>query len=283
MLNIVKLRSLEDERFYALLDVVLDIRGEVDFHSQPALIATWRSIVRFGILMPGDGANMRDNYMDLRWKAAKFLEAEGYVREVEYIDQPGTHRWFNKIAVWVDEKEKFYQLVMMLTEEEERRLPGSQAQDLPSAMSRLEQLGDRFHRAALQMRAARAGSSIFEIKTEYDVQTLMHALLETRFDDVRPEEWTGNYAGKSVRTDFLLKPEQVMVETKMIRDGLSDGKVGDELIIDIDRYKKHPDCKALFCFIYDPSLLLKNPTGLERDLSRKTDGLIVRTQVRPKA
>jgi hypothetical protein len=32
MLNIVKLRSLDEERFYALLDIALDIRGEIDFH-----------------------------------------------------------------------------------------------------------------------------------------------------------------------------------------------------------------------------------------------------------
>jgi hypothetical protein len=242
-----------------------------------------RSIVRYEVLMPGDGINMRDGYMEIRWKAVKFLEAEGYVQKVKNIDNYATHRWDNKIAATVDDKEKFYQLVMMLTEEEERRLPGSQAEDLPSAMSRVEQLGDRFYRAALQMRTARTGSSIFEIKNEYDVQTLMHALLETRFDEVRPEEWTPSYAGKSVKTDFLLKREQVMVETKMIREGLNDGKVGDELIIDMDRYKKHPDCKALFCFIYDPDHRLKNQTSLETDLSRKTDGLIVRTQVRPTA
>jgi hypothetical protein len=283
MLNIVKLRSLEEERFYALIDVALDIRGELDFHSEPALIPTMRSMVRYEALMPGDGVNMRDNYMELRWKAVKFLEAEGYVGQVQYLDNYGTHRWYNKISLQVVNNEKFYQLVMMLTEEEERRLPGSHAEDLPSAMSRVEQLGDRFHRAALQMKTARAGSSTFEIRNEYDVQTLMHALLETRFDDVRPEEWTGSYAGKSVKTDFLLKQEQVMVETKMVREGLNDGKVGDELIIDIERYKQHPDCKALFCFIYDPNHMLKNPTGLETDLSRKTDGLIVRTQVRPKA
>jgi hypothetical protein len=93
----------------------------------------------------------------------------------------------------------------MLTEEEERRLPGSHAEDLPSALSRVEQRGERFHRAALQMKTARAGSSTFEIRNEYDVQTLMHALLETRFDDVRPEEWTGSYTGKSVKD--RLSPE----------------------------------------------------------------------------
>lgn len=67
--------------------------------------------------------------------------------------------------------------------------------------------------------------------TEYDVQTLMAGLLKTRFEDVRPEDWAPSYAGKSARIDFLLKDEQVMVETKMTRDGLNDAKLADELII----------------------------------------------------
>jgi hypothetical protein len=145
-------------------------------------------------------------------------------------------------------------------------------------MSRVDQLGDRFHRAALKLGSSRTGSSVFAINNEYDVQTLMHALLATRFDDIRPEEWTPSYAGKSSRTDFLLKRELVVVETKMMRDGLNDARLADELIIDTDRY----NCKALFCFVYDPEHRLKNPSGLEADLSRRTDGLLVRIQIRPR-
>jgi hypothetical protein len=145
-------------------------------------------------------------------------------------------------------------------------------------MSRVDQLGDRFHRAALKFGSSRTGSSVFAINNEYDVQTLMHALLATRFDDIRPEEWTPSYAGKSSRTDFLLKRELVVVETKMMRDGLNDARLADELIIDTDRY----NCKALFCFVYDPEHRLKNPSGLEADLSRRTDGLLVRIQIRPR-
>ena len=203
--------------------------------------------------------------------------------ETEYVDTYGVHRWDNKIQVEVVDSEQFYQLVVMLTEEDERRAPGSVAEDLSSAMSRVDQLGNRFHRAALKLATSRTGSSVFTINNEYDVQTLMHALLATRFDDIRPEDWTPSYAGKSSRTDFLLKREFVIVETKMMRNGLNDAKLGDDLIIDTDRYKKHPDCKALFCFVYDPELRLKNPSGLEADLSRKTDGLLVRVQIRPRA
>ena len=282
MLSVIKLRSLENERFYSVLDVALDIRSELDFHAATPTIQIMRSLVRYPELMPGDGINMRDRYCELRWKAMKFLEAEGYLASVEYAEH-SYDRWQSWVKVKVADEDDFYHLVMTLVEEEERRAPGSTAEDLPSAMSRLEQLGDRFHRVALKLRAARAGASAFEIHNEYDVQTLMGGLLETRFEDIRSEDWTPSYAGKSARIDFVLKNEQVAVEMKMTRDGLNDAKLADELIIDIDRYKAREDCKALFCFVYDPEHRLKNPAGLEADLSRKTDGLLVRVQVRPRS
>jgi hypothetical protein len=107
------------------------------------------------------------------------------------------------------------------------------------------------------------------------------ALLETRFDDVRPEEWGPSYAGGSSRVDFLLKNESVLVETKMTRSGLTDRKLGEELIIDIAHYKQRGDCKALVCFVYDPDQRLTNPRGIESDLSKPTDGFDVRVLVRP--
>ena len=80
-------------------------------------------------------------------------------------------------------------------------------------------------------------------------KTLLHALLLLYFDDVRAEEWTPSYAGKSSRMDFLLKNERVVIEVKKTRQGLADKELGDQLIIDVDRYKVHPDCKRLICFV----------------------------------
>jgi len=78
--------------------------------------------------------------------------------------------------------------------------------------------------------------------------------------------------------DFLLKNEQIVVETKMTRSGLGDKQVGEQLITDVARYKEHPDCKILFCFVYDPGAYVRNPRGLEADLNKlSTTGLQVIT------
>jgi hypothetical protein len=195
----------------------------------------------------------------------------------------GLHRWDSRIEVSVPDEAGFHAIVVSLTEEEERRTPGeASAQDLPSAMARVEQLCDAFHRVALRLRNRHADRPCLQIEDEYDVQYLLGAMLETRFSDVRPEQWSPSYAGKQARVDFHLKDESVVVETKMTRTGLTDSKVGDELIMDCERYKQFSGCKALFCFVYDPEHRLKRPDALESDLSRKTDNLLVRTRVRPR-
>lgn len=88
------------------------------------------------------------------------------------------------------------------------------------------------------------------------------------FDNVRPEDWTPSYAGSNSKIDFILKDEKIAVETKMVREGLTDKKIGEELSIDIARYRSHEDCQTLICFVYDPEEMLSNPKGLENDLNK---------------
>lgn len=68
----------------------------------------------------------------------------------------------------------------------------------------------------------------------------------------------------------------------MTRKGLSAKEVSDQLIIDIDRYKSHPDCKNLICFVYDPEERINNPRGIENDLTKITDDLNVITIITQK-
>ena len=41
--------------------------------------------------------------------------------------------------------------------------------------------------------------------------------------------------------DFLLKDDEISIEVKMTRDGLKDKELGEQLIIDIAKYKEHPN------------------------------------------
>ncbi len=112
----------------------------------------------------------------------------------------------------------------------------------------------------------RKGSQPLSFGSEYDVQDLLHALLRPWVSDIRPEEFTPSYAGSSTRMDFLLPAHRLVIETKVVRDRAHARRVGDELIIDIDHYRRHPACSALWCVIYDPDQLIANADGLRSDL-----------------
>jgi hypothetical protein len=154
---------------------------------------------------------------------------------------------------------------------------GTQKDPRADALEKIELIANRFHTVARQLRHRHADRDTLTISDEYDVQDLFHALLRVFFDDIRDEEWTPSYAGGASRIDFLLKQEQVLVEIKMTRQGLTREKdVSDQLIIDSERYRVHPDCKMLVAFVYDPQEYLTNPRGIERDLTKIINGVPVK-------
>lgn len=145
----------------------------------------------------------------------------------------------------------------------------------------LELIFNNFHTIAKQLTYRREDRPTLHIDDEYDVQDLLNALLLIPFDDIRPEEWTPSYGGKSSRMDFLIKDENIVIETKNTRENLRDKKLIDELIIDTSHYSKHPDCDILYCFVYDVDEFIKNPKAIENDLSGQKDGLEVKVMIRP--
>lgn len=112
----------------------------------------------------------------------------------------------------------------------------------------------------------RKGAQSLLFTSEYDIQDLLHALLRPWISDIRPEEFCPSYAGSNTRMDFLLPAYSLVIETKRVRDKVHASKVGDELIIDIEHYRKHQDADHLWCVIYDPELYISNPKGMVSDL-----------------
>ena len=151
-----------------------------------------------------------------------------------------------------------------------------------AALSCIRQLGVKFHAVACQLQLRYGNRNAHVVNDEYDVQDLLHGLLRMYFDDIREEDPVPHRAGTATRVDFLLKEEQIVIETKMVRRGLYDKKLGEELILDINYYQAHPDCRFLLCLVYDPDERLKNPKGLENDLSGTHDGILVQVLIVPK-
>lgn len=160
--------------------------------------------------------------------------------------------------------------------------PKSRTRQNASPLPMLRQIVGRFHLVARQLRQRHSDRPTLDVSDEYDVQDLLHALLKLSFDDIRPEEWTPSYAGAASRMDFLLKRECIVVEVKKTRPGLAGKEISNQLIEDIARYRIHPDCHSLVCFVYDPEERITNPDGLERDLTGSHDSFDVEVIIVPK-
>ena len=96
--------DLKGDNFLAVLDVMIDIKNEIDILAEKIRIPIFPTIIRFSQLLPGDSINMRDRYCSLRWKATVYLEKKGIIRAYKILKLG--HRWEGVIEIYLD-KDKF--------------------------------------------------------------------------------------------------------------------------------------------------------------------------------
>lgn len=142
-------------------------------------------------------------------------------------------------------------------------------------------LGERFLYVERELGRRYGDRATITINDEYDAQDLLRSLLAVFFDDVRPEDVAPSFAGASSRIDFVIPEYELAIELKFVRPTLDSKKLGEELIIDRDRYAQGKDIRHLMCLAFDHEGLLRNPRGLERDLSRdsSTDNFAVTVRI----
>jgi hypothetical protein len=145
--------------------------------------------------------------------------------------------------------------------------------DSAGELALVEQVVRGFPALVDALRRRHADRPALEVRDEYDVQDLLGGVLAMLFEDVRREDPSPIHAGGASRIDFFLKREQILVEVKMTRPGLRDRDVTRQLIEDIELYRSHPDWSAFVGFVFDPGRHLRNPRGIEADLSGRRDGL----------
>jgi hypothetical protein len=141
------------------------------------------------------------------------------------------------------------------------------------------QIGDKFKTISRQLKIRHAKRSTIEINDEYDFQDLFHALLRLFFNDIRAEEWVPSYAGGNKRTDFLLSAHSIAVELKHSRPSMSAKELGDQLVVDIANYEKHPGIRIVICLVFDSEGYIVNPAGIEKDLTLIKDKYTVVTKI----
>ncbi len=154
--------------------------------------------------------------------------------------------------------------------------------DNRSKFHQLINLLSRFHKIAQELRERRQSRETLLIKDEYDIQDLLNSLLYLYFDDIRKEDSSPSHAGSNSRLDFVLKKEKIIIEVKMSSNRLGARELGEQLLIDIGRYKEYPDINDLVIFIYDKDDHIRNKRGLVSDLEKQsTNGWKVTVIINP--
>jgi hypothetical protein len=138
-------------------------------------------------------------------------------------------------------------------------------------------LADRFVLVRRALERRRVGREPLLISDEYDAQDLFRALLVQFFDDVRKEEWAPSHAGAASRMDFLLPQTRLAVELKWTRPSMSQRDLGEQLIVDQDKYRTHPQVGHVVSIVFDYDGLIANPRALEQDLQSGADEAVAVT------
>ncbi|WHH58496.1 hypothetical protein [Petroclostridium sp. X23] len=125
-----------------------------------------------------------------------------------------------------------------------------------------------FNKFDIKIKRRYGNRETIKINDEHDLQDAIHSILKLFVDDIRPEDYVPSYAGGNSRVDFLLPKYGLIIETKMTNNVLHDKQVGEQLIIDFERYKQTNGYNHLVCFIYDREANISNPIGLITDLEK---------------
>ncbi len=226
-------------------------------------------------------------YREWYCKANRFIRNKYGVDSIEYNDfceNTSFHHELNPLYTVLLEKECRDNLMVIKSlfddylQEMKQQDPLYIEKDMePYEMEYLEpieRIFTRFCKVARQLTHRHDGRETLRITDEYDVQDLLRALLSLYYDDVRPEEPTPSHAGSSLRSDFLIPEIEAVIEVKKTRPTMTDKTLSEELIVDIEKYQAHPICKKIYCFVYDPDMILHNPAAIKNDLEKKHEGLV---------
>lgn len=140
-------------------------------------------------------------------------------------------------------------------------------------------IGERLHDIARDLAQRHGNRPTLDLADEYDYQDLLRGQLRLFFDDIRPEDYGPTVAGAATRIDFVLHEYGIAIEVKAARAGLTADRLGQELMVDSQRYKGHGVVRHLVCLVFDRDGLLTNPKGLERDLSKMHGELAVTVRI----
>jgi len=119
------IEEMDDYNFLGIYDVMLDIKTEMNISPDEIIIPLLQNKIKFTQLLPVDSIATRDQYCELRWKAAEFLNTNGIVKSFKLIK--GSHRWEHKLEIEL-EKQIFEDALNKMNVEYDKRITRSNEQ-----------------------------------------------------------------------------------------------------------------------------------------------------------
>lgn len=141
---------------------------------------------------------------------------------------------------------------------------------------------NNFNRFDTNIKRRYNGRNTIEINDEYDLQDSLLAILKLFIADVRKEDYVPSYGGGNSRVDFFIPELKMAIETKMTNNNLKDKELGEQLLVDIGRYRGNSDIAKVIFFIYDKKELISNLHGLINDIEKmSTSELEIKVYISP--
>ena len=146
----------------------------------------------------------------------------------------------------------------------------------------ISKICNNFNRFDVNIKRRHDGRETIKIKDEYDLQDALFSILKLFIEDIRKEDYVPSYGGKNSRVDFLIPSLNLAIETKMTNSNLKDKELGEQLFIDIGRYKGNKKINKLIFFVYDKNEVLINVSGIKNDIENmSTNELEIKVYICP--
>lgn len=143
----------------------------------------------------------------------------------------------------------------------------------------LERLCTRFPAVARALSQRPADRVAFPLNDEHDVVDLFRALLALDFESVRTEAWS---TAGGTRTGFILPLERIAVTVRLAGDALTAATLAEAIADDARWCGRHPGCRTLVSFVYDPAGQIAQAHAIETALNGERGELTVRMFITPK-
>jgi hypothetical protein len=148
----------------------------------------------------------------------------------------------------------------------------------PEPLATLETLLRRLPLMIRQFRWRQGEQPPFRVENERDLEDLLRAVLQLRFDDVRLEGRTPAYSAVN-RSDLLLAAEKIAVAVKWAGPNFSEAELRRQCEEDVAYYSKRGGCRTLMCYVFDPEGRVRERERVETAGAGLAEGLDVRCVV----